>query len=66
MVRRTRELMAKANEAAVATDAKKTTNQDVYHVGDSVLLSTKNLTTVSDRGTKVKLRRHFLRSVPGR
>jgi len=59
MVRRTRELMARANEAAVAADARKPTNQDVYEVGDSVLLSTKTLTTVSDRGTKVKLRRPY-------
>ena len=58
MVHKTREILEKANEKLVQ-DRHDHTRDIKYRVGDQVLLSTKNIVTVTDRGTKAKLRKPY-------
>ena len=58
MVRKAREALEAANERLAEEGARR--GRDVrYQVGDRVVLSTKHLVTVTDRGTKAKLRAPF-------
>ena len=58
LVAKARELLERAN-AKRAEKVNDKAREVIYEVGDRVLLNTKNLITVSDRGSKNKLRKPF-------